>query len=71
MSALLMALIGGPIGGLILEAIGLFGTGRKVITAWSVIIRLVKLIEKVRAKLDPADQKEADEAIAEARNVQY
>jgi hypothetical protein len=32
-------------------------------------VRLVKLIEKVKAKLDPADQKEADEAIAEARKV--
>ena len=69
MSALLMALIGGPIGGLVLEAIGLFGTGRKIVTAGSVIIRLVKLIERIKGRLDPADQKEADEAIAEARKV--
>ena len=69
MSALLMALIGGPIGGLVLEAIGMLGTGRKVLTAGSVIVRLVKLIEKVKAKLDPSDQKEADEAIADARKV--
>ena len=70
MSALLMALIGGPIGGLILEAIGLFGAGRKVVTAGSVVLRLVRLIERVKGRLDPADQKEADEAIAEARKVQ-
>ena len=69
MSALLMALVGGPIGCLVLEAIGMLGTGRKVFTAGSVIVRLVKLIEKVKGKLDPADQKEADEAITEARKV--
>lgn len=70
MSALLMALIGGPIGGVVLEAIGILGTGRKVVTAGSAIVRLVKLIEKVKDKLDSTDQKEADEAIAEAQNVQ-
>jgi hypothetical protein len=64
-----MALIGGPIGGLLLEGIGMLGTGRKVLTAGSVVVRLVKLIEKVKGKLDPADQKEADEAIADARKV--
>jgi hypothetical protein len=70
MSALLLALIGGPIGGLVLEAVSIWGTGRKVVTAGSAIVRLVKLIEKVKAKLDPSDQIEADEAIAEARKVQ-
>lgn len=70
MSAFLLALIGGPIGGLVLEAIGLLGTGKKVVTAGSVIVRLVKLIERVKGKLDAADQREADEVIAEARKVQ-
>ena len=70
MSALVMALIAGPLGGLALEAIGLLGTRRKVVTAGSTIMRLVKLIERVKAKLDPADQKEADEAIAEARKIE-
>ena len=70
MSALLMALIGGPIGGLLLEAIGLWGTGRKFVTAGSAIVRLVKLIERVKGKLDPAEQKEANEAIEHAQKVQ-
>ncbi len=70
MSALLMALIGGPLGGLLLEAIGLWGTGQKVVTAGSAIVRLVKLIERVKGKLDPAEQKEANEAIEHAQKVQ-
>ncbi len=70
MSAFLMALIAGPIGGLALEAIGLLGTRHKVVTAGSALVRLVQLIERVKSKLDPADQKEADEAIAEARKVE-
>ena len=59
MSALVWALILGPIGGLILEWIGGTRTGSAS--------RLVQLVERVKSRLDPQEQNEADEAIAETR----
>jgi hypothetical protein len=70
MSAFVWALIVGPIGGLALEAIGIMGTARKVATAGSTTLRLVTLIERVKGKLDASEQKEAEAAIQEARQVQ-
>jgi hypothetical protein len=70
MSAFVWALIAGPIGGLALEAIGIMGTARKVATAGSATLGLVTLIERVKGKLDASEQKEAEAAIQEARQVQ-
>jgi len=67
MSGYLLALILGPIAGLVLEAVGLWGTTRKAADAGGGALRLVQLIERVKGKLDAAEQKEANEAIQDAQ----
>jgi hypothetical protein len=59
--------VGGPVAGLVLEAIGLVGAHSTAISAGTSVLRLVKLIEVVRPKLSPEQQTEADAAVREAR----
>ena len=69
MSALTAVLIGGPLGGLLLEAIGIFGTASRAGRLARLAGRALTLIHRMKAKLPDEDRAEAESLTEDAAGL--